>query len=106
MRILFVLKGLALVRHFDEVLTLLADAGHEVILAPTKVGDDLQVPDALAQHANCTVLAESTKRDEARTAVGILRHARDYLRYQEPALADAEVNRRRALDMPVVFRTS
>lgn len=97
MRILFVLKGLALVRHFDEVVTHLADAGHQIILAPTKFGDEELLPDGLAAHANCSVVSASVKRANAPTTVGILRHTRDYLRYQEPALAGAAANRLRAL---------
>ena len=97
MRLLFVLKGLALVRHFDETLTLLADAGHQIVLAPTKFGDEELLPSSLATHANCSVVAGSPKRHEARNTTSILRHARDYLRYQDPALIGATANRRRAL---------
>ena len=61
MRILFVLKGLALVRHFDEVLARLADT-HQIVLAPTKFGDDHALPDTIATHPNCSVLRESPKR--------------------------------------------
>lgn len=97
MRILFVLKGLALVRHFHTVVAHLADAGHQVILAPTKFGDEELLPATLASHPNCSVLSKSVKRADALNTVAILRGARDYLRYQEPALAGAEANRRRAL---------
>ncbi len=76
MRILFVLKGLALVRHFDEVLARLADE-HEIVLAPTKFGDDPLLPALLANHPNCTVLAHSPKRTEGLRAVAALRNARD-----------------------------
>lgn len=96
MRILFVLKGLALVRHFDEVLTRLAD-DHQIVLAPTKFGDDHVLPEALSKHPNCSVLTASPKRSEGSLAVGTLRSARDYLRYHEPTLAGASANRRRAL---------
>ena len=97
MRILFVLKGLALVRHFDEVVAHLADAGHQIILAPMKLGDEELLPEALSSHANCDVVVTSAKRTEAAHSTGILRQARDYLRYWEPWLAGAEANRRRAL---------
>ena len=97
MRILFVLKGLALVRHFDTVVAHLADAGHQVILAPTKFGDEELLPETLARHPNCRVMSKSVKRADALNTVAILRGARDYLRYQEPALPGAEANRRRAL---------
>ena len=96
MRILFVLKGLALVRHFDEVLTRLADK-HQIVLAPTKFGDDHALPDALAKHHNCSVLQQSPKRTEGALAVATLRSTRDFLRYHEPTLAGASANRRRAL---------
>jgi FkbM family methyltransferase len=97
MRILFVLKGLVLIRNFDEVIARLADAGHDILLAPTRFGDEELLPKTLATHARCQVVSGSPKRDEAMQAVAILRHARDYLRYQEPALADATANRSRAL---------
>ena len=97
MRILFVLKGLALVRHFDEVVAHLADAGHQIILAPMKLGDEKFLPEALSSHANCDVVVTTAKRTEAAHSTGILRQARDYLRYWEPWLAGAEANRRRAL---------
>ena len=97
MRILFVLKGLALIRHFDGVMARLADAGHQILLAPTKFGDEESLPDALATHANCTVISDSAKRRGGVLGVSILRHVRDYVRFQEPALAGAEANRRRAL---------
>ena len=100
MRILFVLKGLALVRHFEEVLTRLAD-DHQVVLAPTKFGDDHALPEALTKHPNCSVLPVSPKRAEAPLAVSTLRSARDYLRYHEPTLAGASANRRRALSQLV-----
>jgi FkbM family methyltransferase len=96
MRILFVLKGLALVRHFDEVLTRLADK-HQIVLAPTKFGDDHALPDALTKHPNCSVLQQSPKRADGAREVATLRSARDFLRYHEPTLAGASANRRRAL---------
>ncbi|MAW62421.1 MAG: hypothetical protein CL473_00395, partial [Acidobacteria bacterium] len=97
MRILFVLKGLALVRHFDETLLRLADKGHQVILAPMKLGYEDLLPQALATHVNCDVLFASAKRTESAHTATMLRQAHDYLRYHEPALAQASANRRRAL---------
>ncbi len=97
MRVLFVLKGLALVRHFDATLLRLADNGHQVILAPMKLGYEDLLPEALATHVNCDVLFASAKRTESAHTATVLRQAHDYLRYHEPALADASANRRRAL---------
>ena len=97
MRILFVLKGLASVRHFEDVIALLADAGHQILLAPNNFGGEDKLPDILAAHANCSVVACSTRRAESAGTVAILRSARNYLRYQTPALAGAVANRRRAL---------
>ena len=96
MRILFVLTGMALVRHFDEVMTRLAD-DHQIVIAPTKFGDEKQLSDSLANHPNCSVLSHAPKRSEGQAAVTTLRSARDYLRYHDPALAGASANRRRAL---------
>ncbi len=97
MRVLFILKGLALVRHFDATLLHLAENGHHVILAPMKLGYEDLLPQALATHANCDVLFASAKRTESAHTATVLRQAHDYLRYYEPALTQASANRRRAL---------
>ena len=95
MRILFVLK-LPLVRHFDETLAALADRGHQILIAPTKFGDEELLPERLSVHPNCRVVSGAAKRTRAAVAASVVRATRDYLRYQEPALIGAEVNRRRA----------
>ena len=95
MRILFVVRALTNLRHFEDVIALLADAGHQLLFAPRNAGGEL--PDILAAHANCSVAAYSVRRTESANTVAILRSARDYLRYQTPALAGAVANRRRAL---------
>ena len=98
MRILFVLKGLPLLRHFEEVVDRLAADGHTILLAPTKTAPDDALPEMLARHPRCRLVEALDRRgDGFRMAAGGLRQARDYLRYHEPALQGATANRRRAL---------
>ena len=99
MRILFVLKGLALVRHFEEMVERLAADGHTIILAPYKTKTDTApLPDSLARLTNCTVVPATCRRQDGRElGLGVLRMTRDYLRYVEPPLWGAPANRRRAL---------
>lgn len=97
MRILFVLKGLALLRHYDEVFEHLAAQGHTVIFAPLKRRPSESLPDALAQHHNCSLVdAPRLRNDDFSLTATVVRRARDYLRYHEPALRDAHHNRERA----------
>jgi hypothetical protein len=53
MRILFVLKQIALIRHFEEVVGYLVDVGHDVTLAPVQTGGDGAMPEALVGHPRC-----------------------------------------------------
>ena len=103
MRILFILKGLGLVRHFDEVVEHLVGAGHEVVLAQAKPTDDVDVlprmpASSLARIDGCQVIRAAAGRDDGLNAtLGDLRLIRDYLRYHEPPLWSATATRRRAL---------
>ncbi len=45
MRMLFVLKGLPLVRHFEEVVDRLAAPGHTILLATKTAWDDALQPE-------------------------------------------------------------
>ena len=98
MRILFVLKGLALVRHFEEVVRHLAEKGHTVILAEAKRKiSRMKLPDALARLPGCSAIRASVgEPDGRRLALDLLRMTRDYLRYHEPAFWSASANRKRA----------
>ena len=99
MRILFVLKGFGLIRHFEEVVQHFVTNGHTVILAQAKVKAGREtVPDSLRRLPGCsTIPASIGAPDGQRLALDLLRMTRDYLRYHEPALWAATANRRRAL---------
>lgn len=99
MRILFVLKGFGLIRHFEEVVQHLVTNGHTVILAQAKVKAGREtVPDSLRRLPGCSAIPASIGApDGQRLALDLLRMTRDYLRYHEPALWAATANRRRAL---------
>ena len=98
MRILFVLKGFALVRHFEEVVRHLAEKGHTVILAEAKRKVRRQnIPDSVARLPACSAIQASVgEPDGRRLALDLLRMTRDYLRYHEPAFWSASTNRKRA----------
>ena len=99
MRILFILKGLGLVRHFDEVVEHLVSAGHEVVLAQAKPTNKVEgLPERLARLDRCQVIRAAAGRDDGlKATLGVLRLIRDYLRYHEPPLWKATANRHRAL---------
>lgn len=98
MRILFVLKGLALLRHFDEVLRQLAERGHQIVLAdPKEHVEDQRLPDLLDHPRISVVRAPRSRGDALKFTALVVRRIRDYLRYHEPALWGAHENRRRAL---------
>ena len=98
MRIIFVLKGFALVRHFEEVVRHLAEKGHTVILAEAKRKVRRQnIPDSVARLPACSAIQASVgEPDGRRLALDLLRMTRDYLRYHEPAFWSASTNRKRA----------
>ena len=98
MRILFVLKGLAMVRHFEDVVRHLAEKGHTVILAEAKRKvSHTKLPDALARLSGCSAIRVSVgEPDGRRLSQDLLRMTRDYLRYHEPAFWSASANRKRA----------
>jgi hypothetical protein len=87
-----------LLRHHDEVLLELAARGHELEVAfPRSRGQALRPPLAGAAGISERQFDEGWDGDTAR-ALRLLRLARDYLRFLEPPLDVASVNRRRALD--------
>jgi hypothetical protein len=99
MRILFVLKGLALLRHFEEALAQLAERGHEIVLAdPKEHVENQRLPDRLNHPRVSVVHAPRSRGDALKFTALVVRRIRDYLRYHEPALRGAHENRRRALD--------
>jgi len=97
-RLLVVVKGLALLRHFEEVFELLLARGHNLVFAGAKERPDAAVLPPFASHSRCSVVnAPHGRGDDLGLTVLVVRRIRDYLRYHEPALWGAYENRRRAL---------
>ncbi len=88
MRILFILKQMGYVRHFDTVVRELADRGHIVRLA---CQDGVTVvPSVLEHYANVTSVQAPSKRGDAwQDYASLLRRTGDYLRYLKPPFRDA-----------------
>jgi hypothetical protein len=99
-RILFVLNRMAHVRHFDRAIRLLADRGHEIVLASQE--DDDRVSEILADHPSITAIRAPQRRGDTWAGPAkAVRRTRDYLRYLHPRYADALLLRRRAFTMMV-----
>lgn len=97
MRILFVVNRMAHVRHFDRAIRVLADRGHDIVLAAQE--DDLDLAGAVAGSDRITALAAPQRRtDDWADAARLVRRTRDYLRYLHPRYADARPLRRRAFE--------
>ena len=95
MRILFVVSRMAYVRHFDRAVRLLADRGHEICLASQD--DDVELPALARDHTRVTGVAAPRNRTDTWTgAAGVVRRARDYVRYLHPRYASARQLRARA----------
>lgn len=97
MRILFVVNRMAHVRHFDRVVRLLADRGHDVCLASQD--DDVELRGVLWNQPRITAVAGPRNRsDDWVTHAALLRRARDYVRYLHPRYAAARKLRSRAFE--------
>ena len=97
MRILFVLKQLGYVRHFESVVRELSARGHIVRLATQDGETDL--PPQLAGLPGVSAVKAPTKRgDQWQGRVSLIRRAGDYLRYLEPAFEGAGKLRARAFE--------
>lgn len=95
MRILFVVSRMAHVRHFDRAVRLLADRGHEICLASQD--DDVELPALLRDQARITGVAGPRNRSDTWAGpAGVVRRARDYVRYLHPRYAAARQLRARA----------
>ena len=93
MRILFQLAYPAFLRMYGGTIRLLAERGHEVLVAydrPEKRGDGTALPDGVQVVA---ALPSPTRRVEP--AIGRLRASADYLRYTDPRFAGAPYLRTR-----------
>ena len=100
MRVLFVLKQLGYVRHFDGVVRTLAARGHHVRLA-YQDGATV-VPPALEGHTNITSTHAPSKRgDDWQEYASLVRRTGDYLRYLKPPFRTAVKLRARAFNKMV-----
>ena len=100
MRVLFVLKQIGYVRHFDTVIGEMADRGHVVRVACQD--GRLDLPEALAQHPTVSAVACPKRRsDEWGGVTSLVRRASDYVRYLEPPFEGARKLRARAFEKMV-----
>jgi hypothetical protein len=97
MRMLFVFNRMAHVRHFDRAIRLLADRGHEIVLAGQD--GDTELTDVLTGHPRISaIVAPERRHDDWTPASSALRRTRDFVRYLHPRYADAGLLRRRAFE--------
>ena len=97
MRILFHVTLTSMLRHFESVLSSLADRGHTVRIASSERRPDLAPPPALAGHARISfVPCPGHRADEWGTHILEMRSLRDYLRYLEHRFDEAPKLRARA----------
>src|SRR5215216_1514848 len=88
---------MAHVRHFDRAIRLLADRGHEIVVASQE--HDTTLREVLADQSGITAtVAPQRRRDDWAQAATALRRTRDYVRYLHPRYADAFLLRRRAFE--------
>ncbi|HEU4688930.1 MAG TPA: hypothetical protein VFS23_11240, partial [Vicinamibacterales bacterium] len=100
MRILLVVNRLAHVRHFDRAVRLLADHGHDVVLASQD--DDVELSGVLAgQPCIRAIAAPRNRGDDWGAAATMIRRTRDYIRYLHPRYASANLLRSRAFEKMV-----
>lgn len=97
MRVLFVLRRLGFARHFDGVVWGLAEAGHEVRLAPQD--EDERLKDRVLEHPRITVEpAPRHRTDGWATHVTIVRRLRDCLHFLHPRFNDSPKLRARIFE--------
>ena len=100
MRLLFVVNRLAHVRHFDRAVRLLADRGHDIVLASQD--DDVELWGVLAGQPRIQAIAAPRNRgDDWGAAATMVRRTRDYIRYLHPRYASASLLRGRAFEKMV-----
>ena len=91
---------MAHVRHFDRAIRLLADRGHEIVVASQE--NDTTLREVLADHPAITATVAPPRRlDDWAQEATALRRTRDYVRYLHPRYADALLLRRRAFEKMV-----
>jgi FkbM family methyltransferase len=97
MRILFILKQMGYVRHFDTVVRDLANRGHSVRLAAQD--GVTKLPPELEGRSQITATRAPSKRgDDWKNYASLVRRAGDYLRYLTPPFRSALKLRARAFE--------
>ena len=97
MRILILLPLASYLRHFDSVVLMLAERGHDITIATPETAKDWPLPDALASHARIAQRTCPSGRSDAwNEAATDLRRLGDDLLYLEEPFADAPRLRARA----------
>ena len=100
MRLLFVVNRLAHVRHFDRAVRLLAERGHDLVLASQD--DDVELSGVLTGQQRIRAIAAPRNRgDDWGAAATMIRRTRDYIRYLHPRYASANLLRGRAFEKMV-----
>ena len=99
MKILFLLGATSRVRNFQETLIMLADRGHDIVLAGRLRKRTFELPETVV-HERIRGRVNPTQRvDGWRDFVDVLRGARDYVRYFDPRYAQATRLVRRAYEI-------
>ena len=97
MRILFVLAGTTLLRHFDSTILALTSRGHHVRVATPQDEEQWALPHSLRNQPQVeTTDGPGSRGDQWRDGVMLLRSFRDYLRYLEEPFLGADALRERA----------
>lgn len=97
MKILFLLKTSTHIRHFESVVEMLADRGHEIRIAMPQGRSKVPLPEGLLAHKRVSqTMAPGRRGDEWKDAVHTLRAFTDYVRFLEGPFLPAEKLRTRA----------
>jgi hypothetical protein len=99
MKILFLLGASSRIRNFDHTILALAERGHAVRVAGRLRKGGFELPKMLAHERISARVNPTTRVDEWRDLVDLLRGARDYVRYFDPRYAHATRLVRRAYEI-------
>src|SRR5262245_17516658 len=99
MKILFFLGASSRIRNFDHTILALAERGHTVRVAGRLRKGGFELPKILAHERISARVNPTTRVDEWRELVDLLRGARDYVRYFDPRYAQATRLVRRAYEI-------
>jgi hypothetical protein len=95
-KILFLIGASSRIRHFDRTILLLAERGHEIVLAGKPRKGEMRQPPAMRRSGISVVANPVTRSDAWRDVVEPVRASRDYVRYLAPRFGRAERLARRA----------